>query len=99
MNYPDSAGDDSGTGCLIEYTMDSSQPATEAVVDAVATVSGASAEELSPLYEAVETDALDQLVAPRIHGTPRTDVTVEFTYGGKLVSVSGKTIKVYPLEA
>lgn len=98
MNQPGNTGDESGTGCLIEYTMDSSQPATEAVVDAVATVSDTSAEELSPLYEAVETDALDQLVAPRIHETSRTDVTVEFTYSGKLVSVNGQTIRVYPLE-
>lgn len=99
MNTPGNAGEGSGTGCLIEYRMSSSQPATEAVVDAVATVSDTSAEELSPLYEAVETDALDQLVAPRIHETSRTDVTVEFAYSGKLVSVNGQTIKVYPLEA
>lgn len=98
MNRSGDRGDESGTGCLIEYTMNPSQPATEAVVDAVATVSDTSAEELSPLYEAVETDALDQLVAPRIHETSRTDVTVEFTYSGKLVSVNGQTIRVYPLE-
>lgn len=78
--------------------MNSSQPATEAVVDAVAAVSDTSAEEQSPLYEAVETDALDQLVAPRTYETSRTDVTVESTYSGKLVSVNGQTIKVYPLE-
>lgn len=84
--------------CLIEYDVDPAEPATHAVVKAVAAVSGTDVEELPSLYEAVETEALDQLVAPRLTGAPRPNVMVQFTYCGKTVTVNGTTITVHPAE-
>lgn len=98
MTSSDNADTRSEGACLIEYDVNPAEPATHAVVEAVAAVSGSDVEELPSLYESVETEALDQLVAPRISGTPRTNVMVQFTYCGKLVSVNGKTIEVRPSE-
>lgn len=85
-----------GGACLIEYDVNASEPATHAVVEAVAAVSGADTEDLPSLYDVVEPEALDRLVAPRVTGTPRSDVTVQFTYCGKRVTVDGETIEVHP---
>lgn len=84
--------------CLIEYTVDPTEPATHAVLEAVAEVSDSGVEELPALYESIETDALDQLVAPRITETPRSEVTVQFTYCEKFVNVKGRTVEVHSSE-
>jgi hypothetical protein len=65
------------------------------VLEAVAEVSDNGVEELPPLYESIETDALDQLIAPRISETPRSEVTVQFTYCEKFVNVKGRTVEVH----
>lgn len=98
MTSTDATDQGSEGACLIEYTVNPAEPATHAVVEAVAAVSGADVEELPSLYDFVETEALDQLVAPRISEVPRDDVTVQFTYCGRIVTVSGKTITVRPTE-
>lgn len=56
-------------------------PPSEAVVDAVATAEGRDPLDLSPLYDAIDTDALDSLV----EGSRGIDVT--FKYEGYTVLV------------
>lgn len=96
MTSKDITDDGSEDACLIEYTVNPAEPATHAVVEAVAAVSDPDVEELPSLYGSVETEALDQLVAPSISGVSRADVTVRFTYCGKIVTVSGETVTVHP---
>lgn len=98
MTHLDNTGDGSKAACLLEHRIDPAEPATHAVLEAIAAVSDTDVEELPCLYDSVETEALDQLVAPRIGRTPRTDVTVQFTYCGKRVTVDGRTIEVHPIE-
>lgn len=69
-----------------------------AVVETVAAVRGVDPMELDPLYEVVDPQALDRLVAPR---PPRRtgDCTVVFTYFDHEVTVrSPGIVRVRPLE-
>jgi hypothetical protein len=84
--------------CLIEYDVDRLESTTHAVVEAVAAVHGRDVNEMPTLYDALDTEALDQLVAPRANATPRSDVTVRFVYCGTLVTVNGTTVEVHPVE-
>lgn len=84
--------DMSGNMCILECEEES---ITHAVVEAVATVSDTEVEEMPPLYNSVETEALDRLLIPKINGSPRTNVLVQFTYCGTDVAVNGKTIEVH----
>lgn len=95
MDTGENTDDMSGNTCLLEYKVDPEESITHAVVEAVATASDTEMEEMPPLYYSVETEALDRLLLPRINGTPRTNVTVQFTYCGTDVTVNEKTIVVH----
>jgi len=58
------------------------------VVEAVAAVTGTPPASLSPLYDAIDPDALNRLVAPG-RGTPSTDSRVSFRFEGCMVTVHG----------
>ena len=76
---------------------DSNDPST-AIVEAVADAVGRRVEEMPVLYDAVNPDAVDALVAPTIPAS--TPVDVSFEYGGALVTVANTgTITVRPLTA
>lgn len=64
------------------------------VVETVAAATGMTMEELPPLYQSIDTDALDEMVAPRRRGSARSTVTVEFEYQGNEVIVDGNTVEV-----
>lgn len=54
-----------------------------AVVEAVAAMTGDEPTAIEPLTESVNPDAMDRLIEP---GTPRTDLSVTFTYNGCTVT-------------
>lgn len=58
------------------------------VVEAVAEAEGVEPEELEPLYEVVDPDALEELFAPT-STTGRMEGRVVFTYDGYEVTVCG----------
>lgn len=62
------------------YTTDTDESITEGVVTATAAVTNTRVVELPPLYETVDTDALDELFAPQLGETKNRTVRVTFTY-------------------
>lgn len=65
----------------------SHRPAAAAVIEAVATRAGVDETELPPLYDAVDPDALDNLVARWAGGSPQSAGHVRFQYYGYTVLV------------
>lgn len=66
-----------------------------AIVQEIAALEGADPTELPPLYDSVDTDALDALV----RHSDAEDLTIEFDYGDYRVSVEGTgEITVTPTE-
>ncbi|MXV61602.1 hypothetical protein GS429_05885 [Natronorubrum sp. JWXQ-INN-674] len=70
----------------MKYQIDSDESTAIAVVQAVADHKGVHHEELEPIYESVEPDALDSLVG---NGS---DVVVQFEYAGEVVTVDSSRI-------
>ncbi|TYT61765.1 hypothetical protein FYC77_12130 [Natrialba swarupiae] len=70
----------------MEYQTDSDESTATAVVQAVADHKGVRHDELKPIYESIEPDALDSLV-----GTD-SDVVVQFKYAGEVVTVGPNQI-------
>lgn len=68
------------TGTTLDYHRDS---VSLRVVDALSDATDTAADELDPLYNAVDPEALDRLLESGSSG----DVRVEFEYGGSLVEV------------
>ncbi|WP_435179955.1 HalOD1 output domain-containing protein [Halorussus sp. AFM4] len=60
----------------------------QSVVEAVAEAEGVEPEELDPLYEVIDPDALEELFAPTAT-TGRMEGRVVFTYAGHEVTVCG----------
>lgn len=58
------------------------------ICSGVAETAEVSEAELPPLHEAIHVDGLKALFA-HANGRPSADVTVQFTYAGYLVTVSG----------
>lgn len=86
---PGAAGERSGPESHVrEYD---SIPASEAVVEAVATVTDRSLVEAPPLYDTLDPDALDAMVA---RGDSR--VRVRFTYEDHDVTVTPDRVYVQP---
>lgn len=97
----DSRNNNSGSSddmYLVKYEIDESEPAPNAVVRVMAAATDIPVEKLPALYNSIEPEAFDQLIAPQINERPRADVMVEFTYYGKTVRVDGKTVKVRSCE-
>lgn len=61
--------------------------ASEVVVFALAAIAGTEPEEIQPLHETVDPDALDELFAPTIDGRPRASGQVTFTHDGYAVTL------------
>jgi hypothetical protein len=76
------------------------EPTSTRVVQAVSRVTDVPPEELPPLYEAVDTDALDLLFSePDADSRDRSDLKLRFTYAGRQVTVEGGgTIRVRDTE-
>lgn len=69
----------------LEFSGDESRRPSQRVLDAIAAEEGTSPLSFeTPLYEAIDPDALDALVPDEA-----TDATVEFTYRGYRVTVRG----------
>lgn len=85
------------------YERDPKEQPSEAVVSAVAAVSGkpaipmntageAASDVLPPLYQVIDPEALDAFVLR--NDNDEADCSVEFTYGGHQVAVTEHTITV-----
>lgn len=69
-----------------EYSSDA--PPSEAIVRALAAASGAEPTDLEPLYDSIETDALDALLGDPVFGDGAS-LVVEFVTSGYRVVVRG----------
>lgn len=70
---------------------------TVEVIEAISAVTGTPVEELPPLRDVVDTDALNAISTPQ---SAATDVAVSFTYADYEVTVtSGGPITVDPIDA
>lgn len=79
-----------------EY-QDYAEPPSEAVVRAVAAISGDEPFELTPLYEVVDPDALDALFLPTHDGPTEREGEVAFNYCGYRVEIrSYGVIEIHP---
>lgn len=88
------SGETVENGWIVRNRVDRGDSVSYTVVKTVAAATDASMEELPPLYQSIDTDALDELVAPRRSGSARSTVTVEFEYQGNDVIVDGETVEV-----
>jgi len=69
-----------------QHDWEGEQNLSMAVVEAVASVADEEVVDLPPLYEFIDTDALDNLFTPRLkYGRP--DGTISFEFAGYLVTV------------
>lgn len=69
------------------------------VVTAVAATTNTPIEELPPLYDVVDTDALNALFTPRRDGRLRTGIHVSFSMAGCIVDVHDGLVTVTPEDA
>ena len=80
------------TDPLVSST-EAAPPTAESIVDAVAAATGSPPSELPPLYDAVDTGALDRFFDSTAHST------VTFRYLDFRVTAAGDgTVEVYPLD-
>ena len=79
--------------------MDPSESCSTAVVQAVAAVSNREPTEMAPLYEAVDTDAMDALLVYKGEFRKESNVDISFSYERQDVTVSsdGKVIVKHPV--
>lgn len=73
----------------MEYEIDTDESASIAVVRAVAKYTKTHPEELEPLYEAIDPEALTNLIAES-----DTVVSVEFEYSGYAVSIDAERVRL-----
>lgn len=76
-----------------------SDPLSTTIIEAVAAVDGHQPMEMEPLYDVIDTDALENLFIPGFNDFPQTSGHVSFHYNGAVVTVqtSGEIV-VEPLE-
>ncbi|TYL36061.1 hypothetical protein CV102_24280 [Natronococcus pandeyae] len=72
-----------GSTSIATQEMGSHETPTTTVVNAVAEIEGIDATELEPLYERIDTDALNVLL-----DSPKSQIKVAFKYGEYLVEVT-----------
>jgi hypothetical protein len=77
------------------YDLEPEETPSEAVVKAVAAVTGRSVTELSPLYETIDPDALDLLFS---RGFVQQSGTLTFTWNGCDVTVEHGEIRISRLD-
>lgn len=76
----------------MEYQTDSDDSMVIAVVQAISEHKGIHPEELEPLYNSIEPDALESLLAAD------SDVVVQFEYAGEIVIVGPNRIELDDTE-
>ena len=67
---------------------DASGSLIDQILTAIAESDGRSIEELDPLYDVIDPEALETLFAPKVSGSPRPVGEVSFQYVGYWVTVS-----------
>lgn len=70
-----------------------SRSLAEKVVTAVADAANTSPNELPPLYEVIEPDALNRLFAPTYTGNSRSEGRITFLYAGYRVVINSSSIE------
>nr|WP_227378589.1 HalOD1 output domain-containing protein [Haladaptatus halobius] len=63
---------------------------SERVITAIVDAKGQSPNDLEPLYNAIDPEALDALFAPQADGTTRARGSVSFQYAGYWITVSSE---------
>lgn len=71
------------------HTFEGGTTISTTIVDAVACASGTDPMDLPPLYEHVDLEALDELVAHDVGHPTNTDLTITFSFESYEVSVRG----------
>ncbi|WP_312910291.1 HalOD1 output domain-containing protein [Natronosalvus caseinilyticus] len=71
----------------LAYTFDPEETPAQAIIDAVAAADGRDPLSLPPLFDAIDPDALNGLVAQPRSGSARRSWALSFEYGGWLVTV------------
>ncbi|RBI60416.1 hypothetical protein DMJ13_19100 [halophilic archaeon] len=81
----------------LQYTDDS---LAAAIITHIAAQKDVEPTTLDPLYEVIDPEALENLFAPQLDGTSRTDGQVEFAYSGYRVTItSDGDIQSTPLDS
>jgi hypothetical protein len=63
------------------------KPLSEQIISGLAEAKGADPLEIDPLYETVDVDALNDLFAPKMDGTPRKVGSIMLEHDGFVVTV------------
>lgn len=92
MSGEDHGGDRPPDETWRSYRMSTDERPTEAAVMAVVAVTGTKAEELDPIFEAVDPDGLDLVFSPATD--TGTDLRLTFTYCGCEVEVTNQHVRV-----
>ena len=71
----------------LTFDVRSAESPSNAVVNAVAAIDDTHPLELAPLYDAIDTDALDTLFRSRSESTNQSSGHVDFLYSGYLIRV------------
>lgn len=86
FDIPYANGGDRGDRDVFHVTFDPETESVDAVVvESVAAIQNCEPEELDPIYEAIEPDALDEVITPS--ADTQSDVELEFVYEGMDVTV------------
>lgn len=75
------------------YRIRAEEPASDAVVQAVASATNRESLELPPIYDAIDPDGLDALFAATDEAT-REGITISFAYAGCDVAVDASEVRV-----
>ena len=83
----------------MEYDIETDEPVSMAVIQAVSTAAGREPQSLPPLANVLDTDALNALFGPRGDGTARTGGQLSFVYSNcRLTIYNGEYLTVQLLE-
>lgn len=81
---------------VAEFNEGAVSPCT-AVIAIISEITKKSTTELPPVYDVVNTDALNRIISERPHGGYSSERLVEFTYHNHTIRVLSRgVIKVYP---
>lgn len=79
---------------------DAPRSLTNQILTAIAESTDQSVEDLGPLYDAIDPEALDALFARRADGSPRPVGKVSFQYAGYWVTVSSEyDVEIKPQDS
>jgi hypothetical protein len=99
MSNEDSSNSDDGDppeGIQLQYDWSSTEPST-AVVETTAQAANCDHLELGPLYDSIDPDAFDAILAPPTTKNTDTTTSISFAYAGYTITVqSNGTVHVVP---